>query len=82
MQIISVNLELLSEGQLKAKKTAKSSIAEIDSIIRSRLKLSNNLREIIGQVQEASQLLLQGGNELQSSAEITSVYADDISRAI
>ena len=82
LQIISVNLELLSEGQLKAKKTAKSSIAEIDSIIRSRLKLSNNLREIIGQVQEASQLLLQGGNELQSAAENTSVNADDISRAI
>lgn len=82
LQIISVNLELLSEGQLKAKKTAKSSIAEIDSIIKSRLKLSNNLREIIGQVQEASQLLLQGGNELQSAAENTSVNADDISRAI
>lgn len=82
LHIISVNLELLSEGHLKPWKTAKSSIAEIDSIIKSRLALSNALQNIVAQVQSVSSDLLEGGSELQSAAATTSSNADDISRAV
>lgn len=80
--IISENLQLLSEGHLKAKKTAKSSIAEIHTIIQSRVKLTNTLQEIVAKVQNASEELLRNGNELQSVAANTSTNADDISQAV
>lgn len=82
LMIIARNLELLSEGELKPWKTAKSRIAEIDSIIQSRKNLSNALQSIIKQVQDASNDLLQNGNELKSVADNTSTNAEDISRAI
>lgn len=82
LHIISVNLELLAEGHLKPWKTAKSSITEIDSIIKSRLALSNALKDIVNKVQGVSADLLEGGNELQSAAATTSTNADDISRAV
>lgn len=82
LEIISTNLQLLSNGHLKAKKTAKSAIKEIDTIIKARLKLSGSLQEIIKKVQDVSDELLAGGSQLQLAAENTSVNADDISRAI
>ena len=80
--IISVNLERLADGQLTAWKTAKSSITEIDSIIVSRLKLSNALADIVSKVKKASEDLLANGNELQSVASSTSTNAAEISHAV
>lgn len=82
LQIIAKNLELLSEGDLKPYKTAKSNIAEIYSIIQSRVKLSAALQSIIEKVQNASDTLLQSGNELQTVATATSSSAEDISHAV
>lgn len=82
LEIIAKNLQLLSEGELKPYKTAKSNIKEIDSIIRSRLKLSNALQEIVARVQSASEELLKNGNELQTIATNTSGNAEDISHAV
>ncbi len=82
MEIIATNLELLSEGDLNPYKTANSDIAEIDSIIQSRRKLSATLQDIIEKVQTASEQLLNSGNELQEVASNTSCNADDISHAV
>ena len=82
LMIISKNLQLLSEGELKAYKTATSGIDEINTIIQSRLKLSNALQEIVKKVQGSSGTLLKSGNELQSVASTTSSNAEDISRAV
>lgn len=82
LEIIAKNLQLLSEGELKPYKTAKSSITEIDSIIQSRKKLSATLQEIVQKVQSASGDLLRNGNELQNVATNTSVNAEDISHAV
>lgn len=80
--IISENLGFLSEGDLTAHRTAKSNVKEIDSIIKSRIRLSASLREIVEKVQNASEDLLKNGNELQSIATSTSDNADSVSRAV
>ena len=82
MVIIDRNLQLLSEGELKPWKTAKSNVTEIDSIIKSRVVLSRNLQDIINQVQTASEQLLSSGNDLKDVAANTSMNADDISNAV
>ncbi len=82
LEIIDENLGYLSTGDLTQHKTAKSFVKEIDSIIQSRVRLSNSLREIVGKVQGASEELLNYGNELQTVASNTSANADDISRAV
>ena len=48
--IITKNLQLLSDGELQPYKTAKSNVAEIDSIIQSRKKLSTALQDIVKKV--------------------------------
>lgn len=80
--IISKNLQLLSEGELKPYKTAKSRITEIDSIIQSRKTLSATLQDIVLKVQNASKDLLGRGTELQNVAVTTSSNAEDISHAV
>ncbi len=80
--IIDKNLKLLADGELKAWKTAKSSIREIDSIIQSRLKLSTALQDIAETVQKASGELLESGTSLQSIANRTSMNAEDISHVV
>ena len=80
--IIDKNLELLAGGELKAWKTAKSSVREIDSIIQSRLRLSNALQNIAEKVQTASKELLDNGTSLQSIANRTSMNAEDISHVV
>ena len=82
LAIIDKNLELLAEGDLKPWKTAKSSIAEIDSIIQSRKRLSTALQDIIETVQHTSEELLTSGNELKVVAANTSTNAEDISHAV
>ena len=82
LAIIDKNLELLAEGELKPWKTAKSSIAEIDSIIQSRKRLSTALQNIIETVQHTSEELLTSGNELKAVAANTSTNAEDISHAV
>lgn len=82
LEVISVNLERLSNGDMRPYKTATSSITEIDSIIKSRIQLTDKLTGIINQVQNASEDLLKNGNELQAVASNTSVNAEDISRAV
>lgn len=82
LEIIARNLELLSNGELKPWKTAKSKIVEIDSIIQSRKKLSTALQTIVEQVQNASNDLLANGTELQNVAANTSTNAEDISHAV
>ena len=82
LEIIAKNLQLLSGGELKPYKTAKSSITEIDSIIQSRKVLSATLQDIVEKVQKASNDLLKNGNELQTVASNTSVNAEDISNAV
>ena len=82
LEIISKNLELLSDGELKPYKTATSRITEIDSIIKSRKNLSSALQNIVLKVQEASKDLLQRGTELQDVANNTSSNAKDITRAV
>ena len=82
LEIIAKNLQLLSGGELKPYKTAKSSITEIDSIIQSRKILSATLQEIVEKVQKVSEDLLRNGNELQTVASNTSVNAEDISNAV
>ena len=82
LAIIDKNLELLAEGELKPWKTAKSSIAEIDSIIQSRKRLSTALQDIIETVQHTSEELLTSGNELKVVAANTSTNAEDISHAV
>lgn len=82
LEIIAKNLELLSGGELKPYKTAKSSITEIDSIIQSRKNLSTTLQDIVLKVQNASKDLLASGTELQSVANNTSSNAEDISHAV
>ena len=82
LEIIADNLELLSRGELKPRATAKSNIAEIDSIIRSRKRLSKNLQEIVQKVKCASGDLVSSGNALQTVATNTSSNATDISRAV
>ena len=82
LEIISKNLELLSDGELKPYKTATSRITEIDSIIKSRKNLSSALQNIVLKVQEASKDLLQSGTELQDVANNTSSNAKDITRAV
>ena len=82
LAIIDKNLELLAEGELKPWKTAKSSIAEIDSIIQSRKRLSTALQNIIETVQHTSEELLTSGNELKVVAANTSTNAEDISHAV
>lgn len=82
LEIISTNLEFLSNGDLRTKQVAKSSIKEIDSIIKSRIKLSKSLTEIIGKVQNASSDLENGGVELESMALNCASNASDISRAV
>ena len=80
--VIAENLKLLSEGDLKPRKTAKSFVSEIDSIIESRKNLSAALQVIMEKVQTASAELLNSGNELQEVASNTSCNADDISHAV
>lgn len=80
--IIAKNLQLLSEGELKPYKTAKSRITEIDSIIQSRKILSATLQDIVLKVQNASKDLLGSGTELQNVAVTTSSNAEDISHAV
>lgn len=80
--IIDKNLELLAGGELKAWKTAKSSVREIDSIIQSRLRLSDALQNIAEKVQTASKELLNNGTSLQSIANRTSMNAEDISHVV
>lgn len=80
--IISKNLELLSDGELKPYKTAKSRVKEIDSIIQSRKKLSATLQDIVRKVQQASEDLLANGDSLQAAATNTSASAEDISNAV
>ena len=82
LEIIARNLQLLSDGELKPYKTAKSRVTEIDSIIESRKKLSATLQEIVDKVQKASNKLLRNGNELQVVATNTSANAEDISHAV
>ena len=82
LAIIDKNLELLAEGELKPWKTAKSNIAEIDSIIQSRKRLSTALQNIIETVQHTSEELLTSGNELKAVAANTSTNAEDISHAV
>ena len=82
LEIIAKNLQLLTEGELKPYKTAKSSITEIDSIIQSRKKLSATLQDIVLKVQNASKDLLDSGSELQNVAVTTSSSAEDISHAV
>ena len=82
LAIIDKNLELLAEGELKPWKTAKSNIAEIDSIIQSRKRLSTALQDIIETVQHTSEELLTSGNELKVVAANTSTNAEDISHAV
>lgn len=82
LEIISKNLELLSDGELKPYKTATSRITEIDSIIKSRKNLSSALQNIVLKVQDASKDLLQSGTELQDVANNTSSNAKDITRAV
>ena len=82
LEIISKNLELLSDGELKPYKTATSRITEIDSIIKSRKNLSSALQNIVLKVQDASKDLLQSGTELQGVANNTSSNAKDITRAV
>ena len=82
LEIIAKNLELLSGGELKPYKTAKSSITEIDSIIQSRKNLSATLQDIVLKVQNASKDLLESGTELRSVANNTSNNAEDISHAV
>ena len=82
LAIIDKNLELLAEGDLKPWKTAKSNIAEIDSIIQSRKRLSTALQDIIETVQHTSEELLTSGNELKVVAANTSTNAEDISHAV
>ena len=82
LEIIAKNLQLLTEGELKPYKTAKSSITEIDSIIQSRKQLSTTLQDIVMKVQNASNDLLDSGSELQNVAVTTSNSAEDISRAV
>ena len=82
LEIIAMNLQLLSEGDLKTTKTAKSTITEIDSIIQSRKKLSTALQDIVMKVQNASKDLLDSGSELQNVAVTTSNSAEDISHAV
>lgn len=82
LEIITKNLQLLTEGELKPYKTAKSRITEIDSIIQSRKTLSATLQDIVLKVQNASKDLLESGSELQNVAATTSNNADDISRAV
>ena len=80
--IIDKNLELLAGGELKAWKTAKSPVREIDSIIQSRLRLSDALQNIAEKVQTASKELLDNGTSLQSIANRTSMNAEDISHVV
>lgn len=80
--IIARNLELLSQGELKPWKTAKSNVTEIHSIIMSRIDLSNALQDIIKKVQSVSNDLLESGNELEGIAKNTSENANDISLAV
>ena len=82
LEIISKNLELLSDGELKPYMTATSRITEIDSIIKSRKNLSSALQNIVLKVQDASKDLLQSGTELQGVANNTSSNAKDITRAV
>lgn len=82
LEIIAKNLQLLTEGELKPYKTAKSTITEIDSIIQSRKKLSTTLQDIVLKVQNASKDLLNSGTELQNVAITTSSNAEDISHAV
>lgn len=80
--IIADNLKYLADGDLRPRQRAKSSIFEIDSIINSRIKLSEALSHTIGRVQEVSSGLLNGGNVLQSMASNSSINADNISHAV
>ncbi|MEE0918818.1 MAG: cache domain-containing protein [Lachnospiraceae bacterium] len=80
--IIADNLKYLADGDLRPRQRAKSSIFEIDSIINSRIKLSEALSNTIGRVQEVSSGLLKDGNVLQSMASNSSINADNISHAV
>ena len=82
LEIIARNLQLLSDGELKPYKNAKSNVTEIYSIIQSRKKLSAALQDIVGKVQKASEELLSDGDQLQSAASTTSANAEDISNAV
>ncbi|MBQ2115221.1 MAG: cache domain-containing protein, partial [Lachnospiraceae bacterium] len=80
--IIADNLKYLADGDLRPRQRAKSTIFEIDSIINSRIKLSEALSHTIGRVQEVSSGLLNDGNVLQSMASNSSINADNISHAV
>jgi methyl-accepting chemotaxis protein len=82
LMVIDRNLELLSNGQLKPWRTAKSSIREIDSIIQSRIQLSNALKNIVEKVQGVSAVLVKEGNDMKAIAASTSTSAEDISGAV
>lgn len=80
--IIADNLKYLADGDLRPRQRAKSTIFEIDSIVKSRIKLSDTLSNTIGRVKEVSSELLNDGNVLQSMASNSSINADNISHAV
>jgi methyl-accepting chemotaxis protein len=82
LELTSINLEGLADGDLKTRKTASSGIREIDLIIQSRKKLTRALRNIVEQVQDVSDVLVKDGTDLQAVASSTSTSAEDISLAV
>lgn len=82
LEIIAQNLVYLSTGDLTAKRKAVTRIREIDSIVQSRIRLTDSLVDIVKKVQNASDILSQNGVELQSMASSSSINADDISQAV
>ncbi len=76
------NVSVLADGDLSHTEQASSAIREIDDIGSNVFGLSNRLKEIVGQVKDASAMSGKQAKELASTSEQISDTSDGVSNAV